>query len=537
MKLFLIILLLPITTIWANTYTLHIASTKYKDVAKSYIEEVNDLLKIEHLVVRIHKNKHYSLIVNQIKDRNEAIKIQEKLKNTSYKDTYIKKDTADLKYQIIYYTKMTKNSGVVIKEDEKDFLLDVESSNEYITASTMYNIGNYKRSYELFNNLFYKHNYNVNINYFLAQSAIKIGKLDEASIALERVLIENPKFNKARYDYARLLTKLKLNEEAKKEFNILLKENITDETKKDIEKYLKFLNKKKKYTSNSATIIVGMGHNTNIKNSILVEDYKIDGLDLGEDPIKDNFHNEILSLSFNKILEENKAVKITNNFLAYNKSFFNEKNENTSVIAYKPNISYIHNQNLYSLDLNATRVIKKENKDINVFSISPSISNNKFKTSIEYQKLLYAYEYNDDGDNNKDNNFEKFLFYFKYKLSNNLNISTNISKIIRLRKQRLDIDKITKSLSLYYSYDFFQKNMIYLGYKFEKNNFKYLSGFPFNNKRKDTSHNIMFNYLYSINDYDRINLLASYTNNSSNQDSSEYDQTEVTINYIKKIHW
>ena len=64
---FTLIFLIPFSIINANTYTLYIASTKYKNVAKEYIEEVNDLLKIENLLVRTHQKGNYSLIINQIK--------------------------------------------------------------------------------------------------------------------------------------------------------------------------------------------------------------------------------------------------------------------------------------------------------------------------------------------------------------------------------------------------------------------------------------------------------------------------------------
>ena len=170
-KLFLTsVLLFPFLSVNANTYTLYIASSKHKDVVKNYIEEVNDLLKIENLVVRTNKKENYSLIINQIKDIQTAKKLQKKLKlESTYKDAFIKKDKKDLKYGILYYTKFMKENKIIIKEaqeEEKEYILDVESSNDYITASTMYNIGNYKRSYELFNKLFYKHNYNLNVNYF-----------------------------------------------------------------------------------------------------------------------------------------------------------------------------------------------------------------------------------------------------------------------------------------------------------------------------------------------------------------------------------
>jgi hypothetical protein len=394
----------------------------------------------------------------------------------------------------------------------------------------MYNIGNYKRSYELFNKLFYKHNYNLNINYFLAQSAIKLGMYDEASIALERVLIQDPKFNKARYDYARLLTKLNLKEEAKKEFNILLKENITEEIKKDVEKYLKFLNKKKKLTSNSATLILGMGHNTNVKNSTL---YETNNTTFGEKPLKDSFHNEILSLDFNKILKSNKAIKLKNSFLAYNKSYFNEKDENTSVFSYLPNISYMFDTNIYGLDLNATRVFRKENKDLNVLAFSPFIANKNLKVSLEYQKLLYTKA------ENKENNFEKYSFEFLYNLRKDLKLYTSLSKITRINKEskafNLD-DNVTKAIGFFYNYRFNNKNMLYFNYKFGITNYRYIHSF-FQTKRKDNNHYISLNYINEITTTDSVNLSTSFNKNNSNQGASEYDEFEIKLNYMKKFNW
>lgn len=117
-------------------------------------------------------------------------------------------------------------------QNEEEYSQAIEDSNDYILASTMYNIKDYKKSYELFFKLFSKNSYNVNVNYFLALSAIEIEKYDEASSAFERILTQKPDFDQARYEYAKLLFKLNLKEEAKKEFIILSNSQINDETKK-----------------------------------------------------------------------------------------------------------------------------------------------------------------------------------------------------------------------------------------------------------------------------------------------------------------
>ena len=78
--------------------------------------------------------------------------------------------------------------------------------------------------------------------------------------------------------------------------------------------------------------------------------------------------------------------------------------------------------------------------------------------------------------------------------------------------------------------------MIYLGYKFEKNNFKHYNLF-FQNKRKDNMHSLNLNYIYNLKNDDVFNLSTSFNKNNSNQDASEYKEFETKLNYIKKFNW
>lgn len=110
----------------------------------------------------------------------------------------------------------TNNDKNVVSNQEELYIQSIEDSNDYITASVMYKIKDYQKSYELFLKLFKVDSYNINVNYFLALSASQIDKNDEATAAFERVLAQKPDFNQARYEYAKLLFKLNLKDDAKK---------------------------------------------------------------------------------------------------------------------------------------------------------------------------------------------------------------------------------------------------------------------------------------------------------------------------------
>lgn len=526
-----LLLLIFYSSIHANTYELYIASTKYENVAKQYLEEVNDILKIENLIIRNHEKKNFSLIVRDIQSIEEAKRLKYILKTKSiYKDSFIKKITVKPSYTVLYEAKI-----ILDKKDENEiYRHKIESSNEYITASTMYNIEDYNKAYDLFYKLFLKYNNNININYFLAQSAIKIKKYDEATAALERVLIQNPNMNKARYEYAKLLYNLNIKEEAKKEFNILLEKDITNEIKYEIKKYLEILNKKPKLFYTQVTLITGVGQSTNVNNGLTSNEYNLPGLNnitvSGEKPIKDSFHNEILVIDFNNILKDSPAFKLKNSFLIYNKNFFNETQENITVFGYKPSISYFHDQYLYQLAFNMNNIVKENKESFNTYSLTPTIINESSLLSLSYQRALYSYFENE----NKD--FYKYEFIFRHKIINNFDFFSKISKTTRIEDNRIDIDKVSVNGGFDYNYEINNKNMIQLSYQFEESDYKY-ENLLFDSTRKDKNHLTGIDYSYLNDDGSRFILSSGYIKNFSNQDAYNYKEIETKINYMKNFNW
>ena len=208
--------------------------------------------------------------------------------------------------------------------------------------------------------------------------------------------------NKARYEYAKLLYNLNIKEEAKKEFNILLEKDITNEIKYEIKKYLEILNKKPKLFYTQVTLITGVGQSTNVNNGLTSNEYNLPGLNnitvSGEKPIKDSFHNEILVIDFNNILKDSPAFKLKNSFLIYNKNFFNETQENITVFGYKPSISYFHDQYLYQLAFNMNNIVKENKESFNTYSLTPTIINESSLLSLSYQRALYSYFENENKD-------------------------------------------------------------------------------------------------------------------------------------------
>ena len=530
-KRILLLFILSYTFSYAKTYTLYVASTKYLDVAKKYYQEVRfHTPDFYDVVIRTHLKKNYSVIIRKIPNIYKAKRIQRLLHaSKKYQDTYIKMYKIEPEYKVI---KVEKEIEVVVEQTYKH---DIENSNEYIIASTMYNTKQYEEAYDMFYQLFLENNYNLNINYFLAKSAFNLKKYDEATAAFERVLIQKPDFNQARYDFARVLYKLKQKEQAKIEFERLLKADINEKTKSDIKKYLKILKKKKKRISGNASILLGISRSSNVNNGLISSEYRLPGLNdilvEGEDPIADSAHFEAININFYNYFK-NKPIRIKNSFLVYNKSFFNEKDENITVFSYKPSIAYFDkkNKNSYELELSIDKILKKTNEDFYAFAISPKISNKNYYAYLKYQRIMY------DEEINKDKDFEKVNLFIKVNLFKNMNYYLNTYRNSRINDLRTDIDKYTIGNGINLFYNITTNNKINLNYQLDYSKYKY-ENVGFDSKRIDKNHSIELSHDYSINKTSMFSTIFSYTKNNSNQDAYVYDEKSIRLNYLKAISW
>jgi hypothetical protein len=518
---------------YAKTYNLHLASTKYLDVAKNYYHDIKfHTPDFYNVVIRIHEKKNYSVIIRNIPNIDKVKRVEKLIHAAGkYKDSYIKA----YKVEPNYRTFNMQDKIVFIGSKKEIFKQKTEDTNEYITASTMYNTGLYAKSYKMFYKLFLKNNYNKNINFFLARSAFNLKKYDEATAAYERVLILEPDFHQARYDYARILYKLKYKEDAKKEFDKLLNTNIKSNIKEKIKKFLKILNKKQKNYSIDAKIALGISRSSNVNNGLISPEYRLPGLNdiivEGEEPKADNSHFQMINLNFNNYLQ-NKSLRIKNSFLVYTKTYFNEKDENLIIFSYKPSISYLNKKRkeLYTLEFSSDKITKKTNEDFYSFSISPQYVSKDIKSYLKYQRIKYTRKEDEDKD------FEKIQLYSKINLFKNINYYIDIHQNKRIKDLRTDIDKKSLGNGINLFYNITPNHKINLNYEYSYSKYKH-ENFAFETKRKDKKQIVEILFQHKINKSSIINLGTSYTKNNSNQTAYVYDEKKIDLNYLKAFRW
>jgi tetratricopeptide (TPR) repeat protein len=99
-----------------------------------------------------------------------------------------------------------------------------------------YNQENYEQAYDLFSKAFRENPADVRANFALGEAAAKRGKYSHAVFAYDRVLMQEPAHQKARYGKARTLLALNQPEEARAEFAVLLEQDLNPNVRESIRK-------------------------------------------------------------------------------------------------------------------------------------------------------------------------------------------------------------------------------------------------------------------------------------------------------------
>jgi len=410
---------------------------------------------------------------------------------------------------------------------------------EYISAKAHYYSSDFETSYNQFEKLFQEHSDHAYINYYLAMSAIQIGKKDEATAAFERILIKKPDFHRARLEFAKLLLSLGFKDQAKKEFITVLNSDVPKNVKENIQKYLNSINEK--LFSLEATIMLGWHYSDNVNNGLENTEFNLPGLSnitvTGAKPLSDNGDVEYLGLNLiNKL--KGTLIFFQNKLTGYNKNYNDYNSGDLRFYSYQPTIFYSDSQtdSRYSLELNFTKVEPGEfvNDEFKTYSISPQyltkiFENSFLSTYYKYQRVSYDDEISKDRDYTKKElglNFYHKQFY----------LTSNFAKDSKKTGDRTDINKKILQTSLGYRFDLTHGFLLNPEYKYIYTHYKD-KDILFDTHRKDKNHTFALSLAKVFNKNNIINMAYAKIKNKTNQDAFKYDKQTTTLSYIRKFQW
>jgi len=383
----------------------------------------------------------------------------------------------------------------------------------------------YQEAYNKFDKLFYNHLGNQNINFYLGRSAFEIHKYELSMSAYERILMNDPENIRTRLELARVYFMMKMYESSEVEFLEIIKDGtIPKEVKDKINYYLYLIENSRKKSYFTSLVSTGVGHDSNTNN----------GSDGNLEPIEDNFHQALASVTHIYDFAKKDGFILKNNLMVLEKSYFNETDKNIMFFNYSPTISYKAESSTFDLSVGSDYLIYGQNPYVYSYYFSPkytTINEGGWISSYYYKQRFNRYVKGEnqirnstvyEGAYSESKSFKtatmlSYQFLAQYEMAEsseakNIDVNRAVggANILLMQSFAFDISlKLqTQVRATYYPY-------------------KNLAG----TNRKDLYTNYISTLSYKFNSTMFIDLQYNYSANYSNQDVYNYTKQIIMSNF------
>lgn len=374
-------------------------------------------------------------------------------------------------------------------------------------------------------------------NLLLANSAYKLGNLDEAMAAYDRVLILEPNHIYAKIQEAKIYAKSGYKDISLLETDALLAQDLTPKQKEEVLKLKASLGTTQKSDQDKQTLLkgllsIGLLYDTNTDSSIGEKSFKIPGYNLnyqGQKQEKDFAHFEQLYLTADTAIHNQIGLFATLN--AYNRSYFDRSNNNLAYLFANISPYYQAHDFKIFLPLIFNKVFLEHDSYLNTYGtgleLKKSLKNALFEAGYRYYQNRYYGTNRDKNSHHHDVRagvkyivLDDVLTYLYLRYAHNRE-KKDLRTDINYNSYGIDIGahkEIVKDFTLRTSFGF--KNYLYRDFSS-----------AFLNKRDDKVLSANIGLTYRINDDSSIEADINYINRTSNQFLYEYDRILTSLNY------
>jgi len=409
----------------------------------------------------------------------------------------------------------------------------------YNKALGYYKNGDYKTSYTLFKELYRSNLDNINVNYYYGRSSFYLNKYEESISAFDRILINKPNNLRARLELARAYFKIGNFNDAKREFQKILKHQISYSVKENIKKYIIAIETVKKRNFLSGALIAGIGYDSNLYNSPDSNNFYIPSLGSSitntTTDDSDWYHQEILAVDDVYDFGDIGSYAFKNNFVAMNKTLKRYSSKNIVYLMYSPAIIYKSNRYGYDISFLSDKMWYGSEPYMYTYAFNPKLwykINDRFiiNSAFKYQKKIYSESINHNNDAKNINLKFNSVWRYRDDLQFNSGISFERERKVRGSLTNIDYDKVSVAFNGTKSINALLKIGLDLSYSLEK--YKDFDA-TYLNKREDKEYVVGLNSLYRLSKNLLLKTNIAYIKNDSNQDASKYDKYTFGINIIK----
>ncbi len=392
---------------------------KYYDI---YIRESISKVTNEYVIymVNIDFNEFVS-ILNEIK-----LKYPNVLEASTIRIKYFKRNPVSTSIFIKAIDKpkvksIIKKIPIMVENDIKNIVPSDNTDILYSKAKKLFESEKYQEAIDVLYALSQSSPSDTAINFYLGRAYYKLKEFEKASAAFERIIIVDDTHLRARLELAQTYLMLGLKEEAIRNFNIVLKSDIPDNVRNNIELTIKNFSKKQKmYLVNGFTSF-GITYDNNINNTTDTKTFDTpyySDLVVTDEKYSDTYYTILLNCNLYNKLDDKYMIENKINFIKqlFNKDIF-RLNDDAS--------TGINKENKKELDLINYSIMLSKTNDKDMLSYGFDLSKvklanedylNTYGLIINYQKRYFS----------KINIFSSLRYFKKdYSLAENENLNSN----------------------------------------------------------------------------------------------------------------
>ncbi|MEA3383752.1 MAG: outer membrane beta-barrel protein [Campylobacterota bacterium] len=542
--------------------SLTIAFAKTKSEALS----ISDSLKNYDIYIRKSTSKvsdEYIVYIVNIKNskfKNLSTKIKSKYPNldetSKFRVNYFKKNHTK---NSIFLPKTTisqninNNKKVLVVNEIKKVKKNTITDTRYQDAKKLFNNKEYQKAIKILLELLNETPSNTAVNFYLGRSYYMIHDYEKASASYERITIADESHLRGRLELAQTYLMLGLKDDAIDSFNLVLKNDIPETVRKNINNKIKNINSQKQKYSFNGFVNLGITYDNNVNNTTMTKNYTVNNYEVTS---KDIYSDTIL----NTLVNANYYYKLNDSFIFENKfTFINQlfikdsKRLNTSDSSInveqinqedKKEMSYINNNlsfsNIkksdlltYGIDFSTIELAKKPYLDIYGLFVNHQkryFSKITFYTSLKYFRKKYDTEYENLNSNNINITIGQSYPSDYY---GNFNLVYLYTKEKRLVFDIDAPDKSSNSFMFGHNYNITDKLSLNESFYYSKIDEKSFNPSFYETIREDNLYNISLGLSYKVTKTTSLSSNYKYTKNDSNIIPFNYQKQTFGIN-IKK---
>jgi len=406
----------------------------------------------------------------------------------------------------------------------------------YKLAKNYFENAKYQETIDTLLKIYDNHIANININFYLGRSFYELKKPEEATIYYERILITNQNHLRTRVELAQTYLMLGLDNDALKNFNMVLRNNIPNNVKQNIKKQILYIENKKKKHLFTGFIGLGLTYDTNVNNLTDTKAFNtpnFNNLTISDEQKKDKY--ALVFLNGNYYYKLSDRYTIENKVNLIGQYFDKEKQKDLSLLAYSLYFSQINKDNKLSYGFDISKVYLDDKSYLNILGATINYQRKVIDDIYSFLSLKFLKkDYSQDQHNNL--NSDNYQLVLGNILPTNEYGNFTLMYLGSYEDAKYNTpdttDKITNAILIENSYPYTTNlslitTLDYSIIQERKNEPTFLI------KRKDKLTNISYGVSYDISNKMNLSSTLKHSNNRSNIDIYSYDKNTIDI-FLKR---